>query len=125
MTRPKDESTVPLDPRDVASWAALLPIVRVGGALPVTFRADGEYVLVDVTVPYVGHERLVLADPRKVPLAIADGFPVPVTARYRLPPYSPVEAPEFLRRIVQEIYYHEIDEQLRVDDSRPFAPNHD
>ena len=28
-----------LEPPDIASWAAFLPTARVGGSLPVTFRA--------------------------------------------------------------------------------------
>lgn len=109
---------------DIESWASFLPTVRVGGALPVTFRADGDHVLVEVIVPYVPPPPSVLADPNKIPLAIAEGFPVPLLARYKLPAYSPVNAAHFLRHIVREIYHHEIDEQLRVDDDRPFAPEH-
>jgi len=42
-----------LDAQDLAHWATFLPTVRVGGALFVTFRSDGEYVVVEVIVPYV------------------------------------------------------------------------
>lgn len=115
---------VPLDARDVQRWAAFLPTVRVGGALPVTFRADGDHVLVEVVVPYVPPPSQERSDPNKIPLLIAEGFPVPLTGRYRLPAYSPENAVHFLRHIVREIYHHEIDEQLRVDGARPFAPEH-
>lgn len=108
----------------VASWADFLPTVRVGGALPVTFNLDGEYVVVEVIVPYVPPEAGGSVDPNKVPIAIAEGFPVPLTMRYRLPSYSPGNAAHFIRHLVREIYQHEIDEQLRVDDHRPFAPEH-
>lgn len=113
-----------LDPQDVASWAAFLPTVHVGGALPVTFRADGDHVVVEVVVPYVPPEAQPSADPTKIPIAITAGFPVPLTMRYRLPAYSPDNAAHFLRHLVREIYHHEIDEQIRVDDRRPFAPEH-
>jgi hypothetical protein len=49
---------------------------------------------------------------------------VPLSARYRLPPYSPANAAHFIRHVVREIYHHEIDEQLRVDGHRPFALEH-
>lgn len=49
---------------------------------------------------------------------------MPLTARYRLPPYSPDTAAHFLRQIVRAIYRHEIDEQLRVGEHRPFPPHH-
>src|SRR6202044_2195366 len=45
--------TTPLEPHDVASWAAFLPTVRVCGALPVTFWLDGNCVVAEVIVPYV------------------------------------------------------------------------
>jgi len=118
------QAETPLDPQDVASWAAFLPTVRVGGALPVTFRPDGDHVLVEVIVPYVPPPPQPSANPTKIPLTIAEGFPVPLSARYKLPPFSPVNAAHFLRHIVREIYPHEIDEQLRIDGSRPFAPEH-
>ncbi len=114
----------PLDPRDRASWAAFLPTVRVGGALPVTFRSDGDHVVVEVIVPYVPPALQPSADPNKIPITIAEGFPVPLTMRYRLPAYSTTNAAHFIRHLVREIYHHEIDEQLRVDGSRPFAPEH-
>jgi hypothetical protein len=121
----------PLEPHDVASWAAFLPTVHVDGALPVTFRPDGDHVVVEVIVPYVPPGLRPSADPavpiegkRKIPIAIAAGFPVPLTARYRLPRYAPDNAAHFLRQIVCMIYQHEIDEQLRVGDTRPFAPEH-
>jgi hypothetical protein len=60
----------------------------------------------------------------KIPLAIAPGFPVPVAARYRMPPFDPDTAARFLRQIVRSIYVHEIDEQFRVGATRPFAPEH-
>ena len=115
-----------LDPQDIAIWAAFLPTVRVGGALPVTFRPDGDHVVVEVIVPYAAPEPQPSADPNpnKIPLAIAEGFPVPLTMRYRLPAYSPVNAARFIRHLVREIYHHEIDEQLRVNGTRPFAPEH-
>jgi hypothetical protein len=112
-----------LSPDDVARWAAFLPTVRVGGALPVVFRPDGDHVLAEVTVPYVPPEPRSSADPNKIPVAIAEGFPVPLVARYRLPAFSD-NAADFLRHIVRQIYQHEIDEQLRVDGTRPFAPGH-
>ena len=115
----------PLEPHDVECWATLLPTVRVGGALPVTFRLDGDqHVVVEVTVPYVLPEPQPLVDPNKIPIAIAEGFPVPLSMRYRLPVYSSVNAAHFLRHLVREIYHHEIDEQLRVAGNRPFAPVH-
>jgi hypothetical protein len=122
----------PLEPHDVTSWAAFLPTVRVGGALPVTFRVDGDYVVAEVIVPYVPPaprepELKLFIDNYvggKIPLAIAEDFPVPVAARYRLPRYSPDTATRFLRQIVRAIYQHEIDEQLRVGAERPFAPEH-
>lgn len=123
-----DEPQQHLDPHDRASWAAFLATVRVGGALPVTFRPDGDHVIIEVVVPYVPPEPQPAADPNKIPLAIANGFPVPVSARFKLPAYSPVNAPsdaaQFLRDLVHEMYHHEIDEQLRVDGNRPFAPEH-
>jgi hypothetical protein len=114
----------PLEPHDVASWAAFLSTVRVGGGLPLTFRPDDTHVVVEMIVPYVPPEPQPLADPTKVPLAIAAGFPVPFSVRYRLPAYSPDNAPHFIRQIVRDIYHHEIDEQFHVDGSRPFAPEH-
>lgn len=123
----------PLEPHDIASWAAFLPTVRVGGALPVTFWLDGDLVVAEVIVPYV---RPAPREPElklfidndaggKIPLAIAEDFPVPLAARYRLPRYSLDTATHFLRQIVRAIYQHEIDEQLRVGDIRPFAPRHE
>lgn len=106
------------------SWAAFLPTVHVGGALPVTFRADGDYVVVEVIVSFVPPPPQAPSDLTKIPIAIAEGFPVPVSARYRLPPFSPVNAADFLRDIVRQIYHHEIDEQLHVNGQRPFAPEH-
>lgn len=113
------------------SWADFLPTVRVGGALPVTFWIDDAFVVVEMTVPYVAPKRAEPTDRwidtpagQRIPLAIADGFPVPVSGRYRLPAFSPDTAVHFLRHIVREIYHHEIDEQLRVGDCRPFAPEH-
>ena len=128
-----EEST--LSAEDIASWAAFLPTVRVGGALPVTFRQDGDYVVVEVIVPYVPPEpscpptawidaAASASGPRKIPIAIAEGFPVPIAARYRLPAFQVANAADFLRHITREIYKHEIDEQLRVAGSRPFAPEH-
>jgi hypothetical protein len=125
-------TTPPLGPQDVASWATFLPTVRVGGALPVTFRAEGEFVVVEVIVPYVPPaprepELKLFIDNHgggKIPLAISEGFPVPLAARYRLPRYAPDTAAHFLRQIVREIYRHEIDEQLHVGAERPFAPEH-
>jgi hypothetical protein len=115
----------PLDPRDRESWAAFLPTVRVGGALPVTLRPDGDHVLIEVVVPYVPPEAQAAPDPTKIPLQIAEGFPVPLTARHKLPSYHNAEhAADFVRHVVREIYLHEVDEQLRVGDHRPFAPKH-
>ena len=113
-----------LEPHDIESWETFLPTVRVGGVLPVTFRLDGDRVVVEVIVPYVPPEPQPLADPDKIPIAIAEGFPVPLTMRYKLPAYSSVNSAHFIRHIVREIYHHEIDEQLFVAGNRPFAPNH-
>jgi hypothetical protein len=112
------------DPDDLVRWAVFLPTVRVGGALPVTFQLDNDHVLVEVIVPYVTPAQQPSANPNKIPLAIADGFPVPITARCKLPPYSDENAAAFVRHLVREIYLHEADEQLRVGDRRPFAPEH-
>jgi hypothetical protein len=126
----------PLEPHDIASWTTFLPTVRVGGALPVTFRVDGSHVVVEMMVPYMprveaemtvpcgtpGHKPS--ADPCKIPLTISEGFPVPLTARYQLPAFSPDTATHFLRQIVGLSCQHEIDEQLRVGDIRPFNPGH-
>lgn len=109
---------------EATSWADFIPTVRVGGALPVTFSLDGEYVVVDVIVPYVTPETKGSSDPNKIPLGIAEGFPLPLTMRYKLPDYSSINAAHFLRHLVREIYHHEIDEQLRVHTHRPFAPEH-
>lgn len=98
--------------------------MRVGGALPVTFRADGDHVVVEVIVPYLPPEPQQCTDPNKIPLAIAEGFSVPLALRYKLPAYSPDNAAHFIRHIIRELYHHEIDEQLRVAGSRPFAPEH-
>ena len=122
----------PLEPHDVESWAAFLPTVRVGGALPVTFRAEGHYVVVEVIVPYEppepGEPELKLFTDNyvggKIPIAIAKGFPVPLASRYKLPPYHAESAVRFVRHLARQIYLHEIDEQLRVGDTRPFAPEH-
>jgi hypothetical protein len=122
----------PLEPKDVESWAAFLPTVRVGGAMPVTFRLEGDFVVAEVIVPYEPPES---QEPElklfidnyvggKIPIAIAAGFPVPLAARYRLPPYDPDTAAHFLRHVVREIYRHEIDEQFRVDGNRPFTSAH-
>lgn len=113
-------------PTTATSWAEFLPTVRVGGALPVTFNLDGDHVVVvEVVVPYVPPAARDNLDPNKIPIAIAEGFPVPLTMRYKLPDYSPVNAAHFIRHLVREIYQHEIDEQLRVGDARPFAPEHE
>lgn len=112
-------------PTTATSWAEFLPTVRVGGALPVTFNLDGDHVVVvEVVVPYVPPAARDNLDPNKIPIAIAEGFPVPLTMRYKLPDYSPVNAAHFIRHLVREIYHHEIDEQLRVGEDRPFAPEH-
>lgn len=121
-----------LEPHDVASWAAFLPTVRVGGALPVTFHADGDYIVAEMIVPYVPSaprepELKLFIDNYiggRIPITIAEDFPVPVAARYRLPRYSPDTVAHFLRQIVRTIYQHEIDEQFRVGAVRPFAPEH-
>ena len=109
------------------SWKDFLPTVRVGGALPLTFRLDGEHVAVEMVVPYVPPIRPTPseADLRSFPLSIADGFTVTVTARFKLPDYHADGAAEFVRGIARAIYHHEIDEQLRVGDRRPFAPDHE
>jgi hypothetical protein len=117
---------------DVAGWAAFLSSVRVGGSLPVSFRPDGDHVVAEMIVPYVPPEPKPdlepVGVPCKIPLAIAEGFPVPVSARIKLPPYSPADAPadavQFIRDLVREIYHHEIDEQIFVGGRRPFAPEH-
>jgi hypothetical protein len=124
----------PLEPHDVGRWTAFLPTVRVGGSLPVTFRADGPFIVVEMIVPYeppAPHssepEMKLLIDNfvgGRIPLAIAPAFPVPVAARYRMPPFDPETAARFLRQIVRSIYVHEIDEQFRVGETRPFAPEH-
>jgi len=114
-----------LDPHDCACWADFLSTVRVGGALPVTFRPDGDHVIVEVIVSYVPPAPPEApADPNKIPIRIAAGFPVPLTARIKLPVYAEENAAAFVRHIVREIYLHEVDEQLRVGDRRPFAPEH-
>lgn len=114
----------PLDPGDITSWAMFISTARLGGALPVTFRADGDHVVVEVIVPYVTPAPRLDPLTNKIPLGIAEGFPVPVSARFKLPAYSPTDAAHFLRHVVREIYHHEIDEQFRVDGRRPFAPEH-
>ena len=113
-----------LKPEDVASWAAFFSTVRVGGALPVTFRGDGSYVIIEVVVPYVQPVPREPAEPNKIPLRIADGFPVPLTGRHKLPPFSGANPEAFVRQLVREIYLHEVDEQLHIGDRRPFAPDH-
>lgn len=96
IENPIDEATVKrsdativeqqhLDPQDATCWADFLSTVRVGGALPVTFRPDGDHVIVEVIVPYVPPETQAPAEPNKIPIRIAEGFPVPLTARYKLP----------------------------------------
>ena len=123
-------SMQPLDPSDLARWAGFLPTVRVGGALPVTFRLEDTYVIVEVTVPYVPPgvpctmQDTTAPGPLRIPLLIAEGFPVPLAARFKLPPFRAESAVNFIRHIVHEIYHHEADEQLRVGDRRPFAPEH-
>lgn len=122
----------PLEPHDVEHWSAYLPTVRVGGALPMTFRVDGHYVVVEVIVPYEppepqGPELKLFVDKEgrdKIPLAIAKGLPVPLAARYKLPPYHEESASRFIRHIARQLYLHEVDEQLHVDGRRPFAPEH-
>ena len=57
-------------------------------------------------------------------MQIAAGFPVPLSARFRLPPYAPTSASLFLRKVVRDICHHEIDEQLLVGDTHPFTPQH-
>ncbi len=114
----------PLEPYDVEHWAAFLPTVRVGGGLPVTFRLDGDHVLAEVIVPYVQPEDRPLENPNKIPLRIAEGFPVPVSARFRLPPFSQPDAAKFLRQVVRQLYHHEIDEQFRIGEVRTFAFEH-
>lgn len=104
-------------------WAAFLPTARVGGALPVTFRADGDHVVVEVIVPFVSSPPQAPSDLTRIPIAIAEGFPVPLSARYKLPSYS-ADAADFLRGLVRQIYHHEIDEQFLVNNHRPFAPEH-
>ncbi len=125
----------PLEPHDVERWAAFLPTVSVGGALPVTFRVDLDYYLVvEVIVPYEPPEPqepslqlfvdTAVEGKTRIPLAIAKGFPVPVSTRYKLPPYHEESAARFVRHLVRQLYLHEVDEQLRVGDRRPFAPKH-
>jgi hypothetical protein len=123
---------LPLEPHDIASWAAFLPTVRVGGALPVAFRLDGSHVVAETLVPYMQPVETKMtvpfgaprADPSKIPLTLPEGFPVPLTARYQLPAFSPDIAAHFLRQIAGLSYQHELDEQLRVGDLRPFNPGH-
>jgi len=59
-TSPKTLTT-----QDIESWAVFLPTVHVGGALPVTFRADGDHVVVEVVVPFVPPEPQLSADPNR------------------------------------------------------------
>lgn len=113
-----------LEPHDIESWATFLLTVHVGGSLPISFRADGSHVVVEMIVPYVQPDPQPLADPNKIPIRIAEGFPVLFSARYRLPAFVPANVAHFLRQIVRTIYLHEIDEQFRVGDTRPFAPEH-
>lgn len=86
-----------------------------------TFHLDGKHVQVEMIVPYVPPAPQPSKDPNKIPLAIAEGFPVPLVARHRLPPFSSVDPVCYLRTLVQESYLHEIDEQLRIGQARPFA----
>lgn len=109
------------DQSDLARWAELLSTAYVGGALPVSFRLDGDHVLVETIVPWVSPAPRPKENPNKIPLAIADGFPVPIVARHKLPPFSNVDAIRYLRDLARESYHHEIDEQFRVDQNRPFA----
>jgi hypothetical protein len=117
----------PLNPSDLASWSHFLSTVRVSGALPVTFRTDGDHVVIEVVVPYVPPEMPEVRNipgPHKIPLLIAEGFPVPLTARFKLPAYNPENAANFVRHLVREIYLHEVDEQLCIGGCRPFTPKH-
>lgn len=115
-------------PDNRAKWTAFLPTVNIGGALPVTFRIDDDHVVVEMIVPYVPPELPPEPPPteqrNKIPVQLAEGFPIPVSGRFPLPPFAPTNAAEFLRQIVREIYHHEIDEQFRVDGKRPFAFEH-
>jgi hypothetical protein len=122
-----DTETPPLDSTSLANWASFLSTVHVSGALPVTFRLDGDHVVIEVVVPYVPPETPEIRDmagPHKIPLQIAEGFPVPLTARCKLPIYHAESAANFVRDLVREIYLHEADEQLRIGDHRPFASEH-
>jgi hypothetical protein len=127
---PRRLTARPFDLQDIEAWDAFLRTVRVGGALPATFRLDttppyGEHVVVEMIVPFVAPpDPEPFADPDKIPLRIAEGFPVPVSARFRLPPFSSASTADFIREIVREVYHHEIDEQLYVAEKRPFAPEH-
>jgi hypothetical protein len=133
IARLQDPDARRLEAHDVTAWTAFLPTIRMGGALPVTFRIDDDHVAVEMIVPFVSPapqppaerdgEALARSYPTKIPLGIAEGFPIPVSARFPLPPYVADEAMHFIRHIVREIYHHEIDEQLRIGDRRPFAPH--
>ena len=117
----------PLDPDDRRRWADFLSTVRVGGALPVTFRLDDEHLVVEVVVPYMPPELPEVRDATgtyKIPLQIAEGFPVPLTSRFKLPAFHAGNAADIVRHVVRAIYLHEADEQLCVGDRRPFAPEH-
>lgn len=113
-----------LEADDIAGWAAFLPTVRVGGGLPITFRLDGDHVLVEMIAPFILPMPEPLTDPNKVSVGIAEGFPVPISSRYRLPRYVAAHAADYLHHIAREVYQHELDEQFRVGNARPFAPEH-
>lgn len=108
----------------VASWAAFLPTVRVGGALPVTFHVDGDYVVAEMAAPYIPPVPGLSADLNKIPLGSAEGFPVPIRMSFKPPAFAFDTAAHFIRCCVRAIYSHEIDEQFRVNGHRPFAPKH-
>lgn len=111
--------------RDRACWGAFLASVRVGGAIPVTFRLDDDCVVMEAIVPYVPPEPAQSADPNRIRLQIAEGFPVPISSCVKLPPFDARRAVHFVRRLVQKLYLHEVDEQLRVSGRRPFVAHDD
>jgi len=115
---------------DTVCWVAFFATVRIGGAIPITFHVDGDHVVAEAIVPYVEPEPRA-SDPAplsgkvKIPLRFAEGFPVPISARIKLPAYTPDDAAAFVRDIARQIYLHELDEQLRIDGARPFHSHAD
>lgn len=126
-----------LDDVDRARWSAFIASARVGGAIPVSFLMQDDFVVLEAFVPYVSPDSAssdpaicsdlnVGAFPIRIPIQIADGFPVPVSGRCRLPPFvNESLSASFLRDLVRQLYLHEIDEQFRLADRRPFAAHSD